>query len=392
MGGARRRWIQGVALSLATLLAMAADASLPDRPELVQALKDAGQNRLRLEQALREAPAEHRDAVAFLVAHMPRHDLQALGPELILANTALAYEAWTTAPWGPRIPRERFLNDVLPYASLTEVRDGSRGRLRELALPLVAGCSTPSEAAEALNRALFTQQGVTYGNRDVRADAAPLESLASGRATCIGLSILLVGACRAVGIPARIAGTPVWTSGRGNRGTHEWVEVWDGGWHYLGAGEPHSEGFDHAWFSEEASKALPDHPLHAIYAVSYRRTGTRFPLPWAPRERWVEAENVSERYLAAWNGGLGRKVRLVLEVLEPSGQRIPAVVTLQIHEHPATWAGLASVDPARPLVFEIRRRVPAEGYRLTVTHSGKTRVMDILAGSHPEQRVEVVLD
>lgn len=392
MGGAGWRWIQGLALALLALPPGMAQAGHPREPALARALEDAGENRPGLERALREAPAEHRDALAFLLAHMPRQDLRSLGPGFLLDNAALAYEAWTTAPWGPGIPREVFLNDVLPYASLTEPRDGSRGRLREIALPLVAGCRTPAEAAEALNRTLFTRVGVVYGNRDVRADAAPLDSMARGQATCIGLSILLVAACRAVGVPARIAGTPAWTSGRGNGGTHEWVEVWDGGWHYLGAAEPYSEGFDHAWFSEEAAKALRDHPLHAIYAVSYRRTGTRFPLPWAPRERWVEAENVSDRYAAAWNGGRGRKVRLAVEVLEPSRRRIPAVVTLQVHEHPATWAGLASEDPSRPLVFEIRRRVPAEGYRLTVSHAGRTRVVDLLAGSQPEQRVEVVLD
>ena len=41
-------------------------------------------------------------------------------------------------------------------------------------------------------------------------------------ATCTGLSIMLVEACRAVGIPARVAGIASWP-GRG--GNHTWVEV-----------------------------------------------------------------------------------------------------------------------------------------------------------------------
>jgi transglutaminase-like putative cysteine protease len=39
--------------------------------------------------------------------------------------------------------------------------------------------------------------------------------------------VLVVDACRAVGIPARVAGVPAWT---GSRGNHTWAEVWDGSW------------------------------------------------------------------------------------------------------------------------------------------------------------------
>jgi hypothetical protein len=40
--------------------------------------------------------------------------------------------------------------------------------------------------------------------------------MATGLASCSGLSILLAGACRAVGVPARIVGTPMWSNGHGN--------------------------------------------------------------------------------------------------------------------------------------------------------------------------------
>jgi hypothetical protein len=133
----------------------------------------------------------------------------------------------------------------------------------------------------------------------VRPDQAPFETLRRGKATCIGLSVLLVGACRAVGIPARVAGTPAWTSGRGNGGTHEWVEIWDGDWHFMGADEPDQEGLDHAWFNEEASLARREEPMHAIYATSFQRTGLHFPLVWVPEDRWVDAVNVTDRYVAA---------------------------------------------------------------------------------------------
>ena len=80
----------------------------------------------------------------------------------------------------------------------------------------------------------------------------------SGRATCTGLSIILTDACRAVGIPARAVGTPMWSNGRGN---HTWVEIWDNGWHFLGADEYDAKGLNHGWFTGDASQAKADVPV-----------------------------------------------------------------------------------------------------------------------------------
>lgn len=88
-------------------------------------------------------------------------------------------------------------------------------------------------------------------------------------ASCTGLSVLLVDACRAVGVPARLAGTPLWTNRSGN---HSWVEIWDGKWHYTGAAEPVGGKLDQAWFTARAATARRDHRLHAIHATSFKRT------------------------------------------------------------------------------------------------------------------------
>lgn len=272
----------------------------PVSASLAQALERAGPNRRELEHALHTSSPDQQEGLRFLVENMPDQDLRTLTGRFLLENARLAYAALESAPWGARIPQAIFLNDVLPYASLAESRDGSRAFLREKAAPLVAGCATPSQAAYRLNKNLFNLLNVHYADSGVHPDQSPFESIQRGKATCIGLSVLLVGACRAVGIPARVAGAPVWTSGRGNGGTHEWVEIWDGDWHFMGADEPHDLGLDYAWFNEEASKGLRDHPMHAIYATSFRRTGVQFPLVWLPKERWVEAVNVTDRYVAAW--------------------------------------------------------------------------------------------
>src|SRR5581483_5004512 len=125
---------------------------------------------------------------------------------------------------------------------------------------------------------------------------SPKESMESGKASCTGLSILLCDACRSVSVPARLVGTPMWSN---NSGNHTWVEIWDGRWHFTGACEPDPKGLDHGWFEGNAAQAKKDVPEHAIYAVSFRKTTLSFPLVWAPRNKDVSAENVTERYAKA---------------------------------------------------------------------------------------------
>jgi len=104
---------------------------------------------------------------------------------------------------------------------------------------------------------------------------------------------LLVDACRAVGIPARLAGTPLWVDKSGN---HSWVEIWDGRWHYAGAAEPTGDTLNRAWFTGKAKTARADHRLHAIYATSFKPTGIRFPPSWNRKIDYIHAVNVTERY------------------------------------------------------------------------------------------------
>jgi hypothetical protein len=97
-----------------------------------------------------------------------------------------------------------------------------------------------------------------------------------------------VDALRSVGIPARIAGIPMWPD---NSGNHTWVEVWDGQWHYVGAGEPGP--LDHTWFTDKASRTDSQHP---IYATSFKKTSMSYPMPWAPDLHDVPAVDVTVRY------------------------------------------------------------------------------------------------
>jgi transglutaminase-like putative cysteine protease len=170
--------------------------------------------------------------MAFLVAHMPERDLKALKADFLVTNTRLAYRARRELPWGKDVPEDVFLNDVLPYANVDERRDNWRQEFFDLCLPLVKDCKTPAEVAVALNRGLFPKIKVGYSTGRKAPNQSPFESIEQGKASCTGLSIILADACRAVGVPARLAGTPNWSDKRGN---HTWVEVWDKTWHFTGA-------------------------------------------------------------------------------------------------------------------------------------------------------------
>jgi hypothetical protein len=234
-------------------------------------------------------------AARFLVEHMPAADRESLSAEYLLSDLDLAFRAREEFPWAKSVPTELFHNDVLPYAVFDETREAWRADFLEKARPLVKDAKTATEAALALNRELFKLINVHYNTGRKRPNQSPSESIAQGRATCTGLSIILVDACRAVGIPARAVGTPLWANERGN---HTWVEVWDGDWHFTGADEYDANGLDRGWFVGDAAQAKADVPRHAIYATSWKRD-VAFPMVWARNSDRVGAVNVTARYAKA---------------------------------------------------------------------------------------------
>jgi hypothetical protein len=332
----RTRSPLAVAVLFLGVVALAAppttDTPAATREAAEKALVRAGANRPELEKALRDAPAEQRPGMEFLIANMPESDLKALHADFLLENLHLAYQAKAKVAWGEKVPIEIFLNNVLPYANLNESRDPWRKELYDLCLPLVKDCKTPGDAAQVLNRTVFEKLKVKYSTARKRADQGPKASIESGLASCTGLSILLSDACRSVCIPTRVVGTPLWANKTGN---HTWVEIWDGDWHFTGACEADPQGLDRGWFVGNASQAQKDSREHAIYAASFKKTDTTFPLVWAPKRSDVYAENVTDRYTAkgasrsdkvrvsvrVWAPGKGDRVVAPVEVMEVAGEK-----------------------------------------------------------------------
>ncbi|MDX2035323.1 MAG: transglutaminase domain-containing protein [Isosphaeraceae bacterium] len=309
------------AIMISSLVAVAAEAGTNLTPLAELSLLRAPERRADWEAILDTTKKELRPGLVYLIEHLPLIDLRSLPPQELLENTRLAYEARAATPWGMSVPEEIFLDAVLPHVSVTEPRRSSREAFMKQYLDLVKDAEGPGVAAARINQRLFQDHHVVYNTRRLRTDQCSKESIAQGMATCTGLSIMLVEACRSVGIPARLAGIPSWP-GRG--GNHTWVEIWDSGrWHFVGAAEPDEKGLDHAWFAAEVRGAVRDVPRNAVWAATYRRTGLRFPMVWSPRGD-VPGENVTDRY----TGGVTnapRAPRLMVEVRK-AGERVVADV------------------------------------------------------------------
>lgn len=261
--------------------------------QLIQiALRKAGQNAVELERALQKAEENELESVSFLIAYMPEIDLQSLSADYILQNVRYALKAREEFPWCAALPDSVFLNDVLPYALLNERRDNWRADFYHRFSPLVSDCTNIFEVIDSINMNIREMLGVEYNTQRKKADQSPYESMEIGMASCSGLSILLSSAFRAVGIPSRIAGTPMWTNMRGN---HSWSEVWiDGEWYFT---EYYPDKLNHSWFVADAGRADRDDPKHWIYASSFKPTGLSFPLVWDENIDYVHAFDVTERYI-----------------------------------------------------------------------------------------------
>ena len=284
-----------LALRLVTLCAVAMASSGFAPPTLShdvrQALAKSGTNKDNLVQAYQLLPPSQHKAVDFLLANMPDRDLAALDAAFLAEHVHYSYKAVAEKPWARDLPREIFFNYVLPYSNLDERRDSWRKTFYEEFAPFMKDCKTAGDAAVRLNTTIFDAVNVHYSKQRPKANQSPFESTEATKASCTGLSILLVDACRAMGVPARVVGTPLWTDRSGN---HTWAEIWDNGWHALGASE--SRSLDKAWFIGKAASAIKGDPDHAIYAASFEKTGQHFPLAWNKTARYVPAHDVTARY------------------------------------------------------------------------------------------------
>ena len=253
----------------------------------------AGKNKSEIKKALKRVPKEQYKGMLFIIKNMPNEDLKSLSSDFLLKNSNNAYHSWKNSLWQDQISEELYINYILPYANLNEKREDWFEILNQESALIIKNTNSISEAVVLLNKNIFKKLNVVYSTERPKADQSPSESIKAGMATCTGLSILLINACRSVGIPARFVGTPMWYN---NSGNHSWVEIWDNGWHYVGAAEQVEDKLNDVWFLEYASQAIPGDIQYGIFAAVWPKTGTHFPMNWLPEVKKYNSIDVTGNY------------------------------------------------------------------------------------------------
>lgn len=316
-----------------------------------------------------EAKKKHGDfgekAARFLAEGMPKSDRETLKKDFLMTNLDLALKARAEFPWSKVLPEEVFLNEVLPYASLDETREDWRTSFYPKCAELVKDAKTTTEAAQAINKGIFNLIKVHYNTGRKAPNQSPSESIKLGMATCTGLSIILVDACRSVGVPARVAGTASWSNKRGN---HTWVEIYDGSeWYFTGADEYDAKGLNRGWFTGDASKAIEGKWQHAIWATSWKKAGSFFPMVWDMKNRGIQGVNVTSRYMKKKEVKDGLVYFRVWDA--KGGMRLVATLNGAVE----TKAGTADLNDMAELKVQA-------GASVKVTYGGETREVSVPEG------------
>jgi len=348
------------------------------------ALKRAGENRPQIEKALADVPAAQKAGLEFLVRHMPERDLKTLSAAYLLDNVAYAAKARAAVPWGKDLPDELYFNDVLPYASINERRDNWRKDFYQRFLPLVKDAKTPGEAAQILNRDMWKIVNVKYHARKrPKPDQSPYESMEATYASCTGLSVLLIDACRSVCVPARFVGTPAWSNKRGN---HSWVEVWNGEqWSFTGACEYNKGGLNRGWFAGDASRAQRDEPMHAIYASSWKPADRSFPLIWNLKIDYVAGVNVTDRYARPDD----QRARTFIQVFDGE-QRVSRYVRV-LHGDKQIARGMTRGEKHDSNDMLTLQLEPGKDYTLEITQPDKTTRKKTFTPAKKDEEIRIQL-
>lgn len=197
-------------------------------------------------------------------------DADGLGNGLVQPSVSLALDAKIRYKWTDDLPPHIFFNYVLNYANLNEARTNWRPLLvdalkfneSDLYQDSLNGSATETKESTLnittvttwVNKELWTRlarredQPIYFKSSQTPLIFDPMSTISFGYASCTGTSILFCNALRAVGVPARVAGTPAWYGNR-TQGNHNWVEV------YVPKGDEDGDG---EWKFLEPSPALPD--------------------------------------------------------------------------------------------------------------------------------------
>ena len=255
-----------------------------------------------------------------------------------ILNQTLHYSLKAKAlyPWTDSIPKDIYMEYVVPYAVTNEPRSDHRPLLFDALKDTLKNyersefdmleeydAQSPGGQIKEVTKLINTRLWAILGrpSKPIAFKAGltpriydPLSVIAYGHSSCTGLAVVLVAALRAVGIPARMAGTPAWY-GDPDKGNHSWVEVWvpdnnnngEGKWIFLEPTPGIAEGDEDTADADD----LDRDPCKRWFCTSERFNGstkvyaTRFdkenasnfyPMAWSVGDEGVPGEDRSEYY------------------------------------------------------------------------------------------------
>ena len=235
-----------------------------------------------------------------------------LSDGIVNRTVHLALQTKMNYAWADHIPRQIFYEYILSFACTNEARTNWRPLFTDVVKRIIssadAGVVQVEDAVELISKELFTalspnpEKPIHFVAGQTPLIFDPMSVIAYGYASCTGMSIVLVFALRAAGIPARLVGTPAW-NGDVEKGNHNWVEVYTRGddtsggeWRILeGSGDSLQKDPCERWF---CNPGRFDGNTR-VFAARLDRSlsdGVPFPLAWDTANRDVPGEERTDWY------------------------------------------------------------------------------------------------
>ena len=223
-------------------------------------------------------------------------DVDGLEDGMMASVVAIALSAKRHFAYTDRLPKHVWREYVLNYASVNEGRTSIRKFLYQTVVtPLLLNTTHPRpltilQSVYILNAKMWNllrPDGIVFQSGQTPAIFDSMSVIVYGYASCTGLAILFVEACRAAGIPARVAGTAAW-NGILEKGNHNWVEILDDDneWKFMES-SPNQTTVDSIdrppcsrWFCN--SGRFQNTSVFAA-RLDQKMSSMYFPLAWEPR-------------------------------------------------------------------------------------------------------------
>lgn len=187
--------------------------------ELKISLEDAGENRINLEQAVKEVNPLWKDDIIWLITKMPHLDRLEMKTEIIVENVEFARKAF--AKWA--LPDSLFREYVLPYRFSEEAVLAWRKKFYANFQAYASGAS--EKTAQKINRVIAKEFTLVDKKEFYGPEPSPLHLLRLKTGTKEQAGILLAAALRSLGIPTRFVRCPLLGEEKGGA---SWIEFFNG--------------------------------------------------------------------------------------------------------------------------------------------------------------------